>query len=424
MSEIQPFPDAELVAAYLAGDRGAFADIYDRYAHRIFSYNLAMLGDREVAADVTHDAFIEAAARMAELGDPAKLEAWLFTISANLARIRGRELSGFTIEDAFPEALVDQPDLGLEEEPTEPTTPAPPALRPRVLNKVDKGVGPTPATTPPQEWAQLGLVAAVALIVGLVGLGVSALFDPIPAPPLAPVAENPAVPGSSTTSTTIPGSASITSNPFPTTTGASAPAAIEASTDTVDMGGDGSVGGFDLTNTGGRPGTWTLVSSTEAITLSATEGELAAGDSLTIDMSLDREQIEEGDISETLTVTWSGGQIPISVTGTNEANPIIHNPQASPPSVQVSGDSACSNTQTTVSARIRDASPLESVVVRWSPDGNAEQETPMSPAGEEMFDAVIGPFTSVHTASVRIVAFDERGNAGGATTQVAVVACP
>jgi hypothetical protein len=48
----------------------------------------------------------------------------------------------------------------------------------------------------------------------------------------------------------------------------------------------------------------------------------------------------------------------------------------------------------------------------------------MAPAGEDMFEAVIGPFTVVTTTDVRIVAFDERGNAGGATTQVAVVECP
>jgi hypothetical protein len=64
------------------------------------------------------------------------------------------------------------------------------------------------------------------------------------------------------------------------------------------------------------------------------------------------------------------------------------------------------------------------VVVQWSPDGGAQRETEMAPAGEDMFEAVIGPFTVVTTTDVRIVAFDERGNAGGATTQVAVVECP
>jgi hypothetical protein len=114
----------------------------------------------------------------------------------------------------------------------------------------------------------------------------------------------------------------------------------------------------------------------------------------------------------------------IPVVGSHEDNPIIHNPQASPPSVQVSGAAECSNTQTTISARIRDSSPLESVVVRWSPNGGTATETPMNSVGNDMFEGVVGPFTTVHTAEVRIVAFDERGNAGGATTSVAVVACP
>lgn len=111
------------------------------------------------------------------------------------------------------------------------------------------------------------------------------------------------------------------------------------------------------------------------------------------------------------------------MVGTHEDLPIIHNPQASPASIEVSGD-GCSNDQTTISARVRDTSPLESVLVRWSPDGGAQRETAMESVGNDMFEAVIGPFTTAQTAEARIVAFDDRGNAGGASATVTVVACP
>ncbi len=48
----------------------------------------------------------------------------------------------------------------------------------------------------------------------------------------------------------------------------------------------------------------------------------------------------------------------------------------------------------------------------------------MTPVGDDVYEAVIGPFTAAQSASVRVVAFDERGNAGGATTSLSVVAGP
>lgn len=551
MSDIARLTETQLVAAHLAGDREAFAGIYDRFGDRIFSYCLTMLRDREDAADATHDTLIEAATRMDQLESPEKLRPWLFAIARNEAHTRGRERTRVTPEEDLSGTLIHEPDLalgakraeleglvwaaadglgkrdqelmalhlteGLEGEdlaramgveishlhvmvsrmkdrvekalgalliarmgnedcdqlqrilgdwdghfsmdvrsgvtrhvegcetckerrsfllapanvlPSIMIFPAPAALRARVLDKVDKGVGAgaPESSRPSPEWQKLGVFAAVAVVVGLIGLAVSAQFEPLQPPATLPVAEGPTVAGETTSTTSTTVASSTTTGGSGTATSTTAPVgppAIEVSTDTVNFGGDGTVGGFDVTNTGARPGTWSLASSSNAITVSATEGELGAGETVTVDLSLDREQIEEGDIAETLTVTWSGGQTPISVVGSNEGNPIIHNPQASPPSVEVSGDSACSSTQSTISARIRDASPLESVVVRWSPDGGSnERETPMTPLGNDMFEGVVGPFTAVHTATVRIVAVDDRGNAGGASTQVAVVACP
>jgi len=423
MSDIERLTDTELVAAYRAGNRGAFAAIYDRYADRMFSYNLSILPNRGDAAEATHDAFIEAATRMDQLQSPEKLRPWLFAIARNEAHARGRHRSRMRPEDGLSESLVDDPDHAT-------VVPAPAALRPRVLDKVDEGFGAVPVPSLSPEWMRIGIFAAVALVVGLIGLAVSAQFDPLPAPSTVPVAEGPAAGGDSTTTTgatatTAPASTSTTAaGPSTSAAAAGGPAAIGASTDAINFGGDGTVAAFDLTNTGGRTGEWTLVSSTDAIAVSLGSGEVGAGDMVTIDLSLDRDDIEEGDIAETLTVTWAGGQIPISVVGTHEGNPIIHNPQASPPSVDVSGSPDCLNTQTTISARVRDASPLETVLVRWSPGSGPERETPMSPIGDDMFEAVIGPFTAVQTASVRIVAFDDRGNAGGANIPVAVVACP
>jgi hypothetical protein len=62
--------DAELVAAAVAGDRGAFAAIYDRYADRLHDFCWSLLRDRDEAADATQDAFLVAAERLDQLRDP------------------------------------------------------------------------------------------------------------------------------------------------------------------------------------------------------------------------------------------------------------------------------------------------------------------------------------------------------------------
>jgi hypothetical protein len=96
---------------------------------------------------------------------------------------------------------------------------------------------------------------------------------------------------------------------------------------------------------------------------------------------------------------------------------------ASPSAVDVAGNEECSNTRTTISAQVRDISPLDSVVVRWE-DGSGARETAMESIGGDMYEATIGPFSAVGTTEARVVAFDERGNAGGASVPVSVVACP
>ncbi|MFP4072405.1 MAG: hypothetical protein ACLFVZ_00070 [Actinomycetota bacterium] len=280
-----------------------------------------------------------------------------------------------------------------------------------------------------EERRMILMFVVVTVVVGLIGFAVSARFEPLEPP------SGGARPGAisvttttTTTTTTAPDSATTIDGDSTTSTTVSSdttvPGSLTVSAESVDFGAEGIAGEFEIINDGGGPAGWSLESSSDAISLSSTEGETAGGESTAIDMSLNRDEIEEGELAETVTLTWDGGEIEIAVAATHEDNPIIHNPQASPSSVEVSGDEECTNTETTVSARIRDTSPLESVVVRWSPDGGGEQETEMTAVGNDMFEAVIGPFTVERSATARIVAFDERGNAGGATTTINVVACP
>jgi DNA-directed RNA polymerase specialized sigma24 family protein len=56
--------DADLARAAAAGDRAAFAGIYDRYADRLHDFCVGMLRDRDGAADCVQDTFCIAATRL------------------------------------------------------------------------------------------------------------------------------------------------------------------------------------------------------------------------------------------------------------------------------------------------------------------------------------------------------------------------
>ncbi|HEV2919002.1 MAG TPA: sigma-70 family RNA polymerase sigma factor, partial [Actinomycetota bacterium] len=108
--DVRPRPDArgdaELVRAATAGDRGAFAAIYDRYADRLHDFCWSVLRDREEAADATQDAFLVAAERLGQLRDPERLRPWLYAVARSQALRRARARSRVAPE----EEMTDLPD--------------------------------------------------------------------------------------------------------------------------------------------------------------------------------------------------------------------------------------------------------------------------------------------------------------------------
>ena len=108
--DVRPCPDArddaELVRAATAGDRGAFAAIYDRYADRLHDFCWSVLRDRDEAADATQDAFLVAAERLGQLRDPERLRPWLYAVARSQALRRARARSRLAPE----EDMTDLPD--------------------------------------------------------------------------------------------------------------------------------------------------------------------------------------------------------------------------------------------------------------------------------------------------------------------------
>jgi RNA polymerase sigma factor (sigma-70 family) len=111
--------DADLVSAAAAGDRAAFAGIYDRYADRLYDFCLGIVGERD-AADCVQEAFFMAAVDLPTLRDPAKLRPWLYSIARHQAlrtlRARKREMTSDELPeepsgDAGPDVLAARNEL-------------------------------------------------------------------------------------------------------------------------------------------------------------------------------------------------------------------------------------------------------------------------------------------------------------------------
>lgn len=99
--------DAQLVTAYLSGDRNALASIYDLYAPGLYDTAAAMLSDRHDAADMVQDVFCIAAERLNQLRDPDRLKPWLYAVLRNEVYRRTKKRKRATPTDFQSETVPD-----------------------------------------------------------------------------------------------------------------------------------------------------------------------------------------------------------------------------------------------------------------------------------------------------------------------------
>jgi len=75
--------ESQLIARSQQGDVSAFNDLVLRYQQAVYTVNLRMLGDREVAADVTQETFIAAFRAIQSFRGGSSFRAWLMRIASN-----------------------------------------------------------------------------------------------------------------------------------------------------------------------------------------------------------------------------------------------------------------------------------------------------------------------------------------------------
>ena len=101
--------DAELVAAALVGGPEAFGLVVRRYQDAVFGVALARLGNFHDAQDVAQEAFVEAFQRIGSLRDPARLGAWLRSVTIHRALNHLRRRREMTDEDEATRIAADDP---------------------------------------------------------------------------------------------------------------------------------------------------------------------------------------------------------------------------------------------------------------------------------------------------------------------------
>jgi RNA polymerase sigma-70 factor (ECF subfamily) len=84
--------DAELVAAAIAGDRGAFDAIVERHRRTVYQVCYRFVNNHEDASDLAQDAFVRAWKGLKNFKGQAALSTWLYRIAVNvcLNRVRAK----------------------------------------------------------------------------------------------------------------------------------------------------------------------------------------------------------------------------------------------------------------------------------------------------------------------------------------------
>jgi RNA polymerase sigma-70 factor (ECF subfamily) len=97
-------PDETLYARVRDGDMRAFDVLYARYESRLFGFLLAMLGNRQDAEDVFHEAFLRTLKSRDVTFEAGGFRTWLYRIARNVALNRRRsDKRGARAMDRLPE---------------------------------------------------------------------------------------------------------------------------------------------------------------------------------------------------------------------------------------------------------------------------------------------------------------------------------
>jgi RNA polymerase sigma-70 factor (ECF subfamily) len=85
------YGDGELVKNLQDGDEKAFVALYDRHKRTVYVFCLKMLGDGDMAKDITQGVFLKLFERRFEIKNPDRLGTWLLVTARNDCLMKLRE---------------------------------------------------------------------------------------------------------------------------------------------------------------------------------------------------------------------------------------------------------------------------------------------------------------------------------------------
>ena len=274
---------------------------------------------------------------------------------------------------------------------------------------------------------------------------VGAVHSPNPSPtsPLLPGATTPGVATATTTpasapappASTVPNIAPPTSSAAPDTTAAATtvavgtiappppppPGKIVVIANPIIFGLSTVTAPVGLRNDGGQAVGWSAAVGLVGFSVAPSSGSLAPGETLDIQVSVDRASLPEGTPRTDLIVTSPGGGGSVSVEARVERAPTIGPLNRTPPVVRNSN--SCGPTLVSLSITASDESGIASVEVVWSSDGSFAQRTALAPNGSGAYLGSIGSFSKLGTNNFTAHVLDTRGNASTASASVVVIAC-
>src|SRR3569832_1212217 len=95
-----PPADAALVERLRRGERGAFRELYARFAQPTFGFLLRLAGRRDAAADLHQEVWLSVARHAARLQPDTDLGAWIFTEAHNHKRSSRRRPRPIPLDEA------------------------------------------------------------------------------------------------------------------------------------------------------------------------------------------------------------------------------------------------------------------------------------------------------------------------------------
>jgi hypothetical protein len=174
-------------------------------------------------------------------------------------------------------------------------------------------------------------------------------------------------------------------------------------TSTVDFGPTATTRTVDISNTGGRPISWSAGVAGAGLSVGPTGGSLNPGQHGTLTITLNRAAPPEGTLSGSLTVSSSVGTRNAGITGTIDHDPVITGFNTSPVTLYKKG-TPCQTKTVTITVTVTDLTLTSVTLTGAGPD------VAMTSIGNHQFSTVLGPYTSFLTMQVKVVARDAAGH--------------